>query len=399
MVRKIIAKFQTEYLQILDENARIDEDLKPKLSKEILKEMYDYFILTRTFDEKALKLQRQGRLGTYAPMKGQEACQIGSAFAMGKDDWVFPAFRENGVFMMKGVKPENLYRYWLGDERGMKIPEGINLFPVSITVGAHMIHAVGAGMAFNIKKEKKVALTYFGDGATSEGDFHSAMNFAGAFKTPTVFICENNQWAISTPVREQTKSKTLAQKAIAYGFPGIRVDGNDVFAVYKATEEAIKRAREGKGPTLIECLTYRLADHTTSDDAKKYRKESEVKDWEKKDPILRFEKYLKDKKIIGDSFIKAVKERAVKEIESAVLKSEETKKYGIEEIFEYMYEEKTPDLIEQQKEAIEEMKTFSKENVEKKTKGVQEKGFGVVGELEEAPITTKNINKKKDRGK
>ena len=356
-MKKVLAKFQTEYIQILDENGKIDEKLKPKLGNADLKKIYDMMVLTRAFDDKALKLQRQGRLGTYAPMKGQEACQIASGFALGKEDWVFPAFRENGLHMMMGIPAENLYRYWLGDERGMQIPENVKTFPVSITVGAHMIHAVGAGMAFNIKKEKKVALTYFGDGATSEGDFHEAMNFAGAFNAPVVFICQNNQWAISVPVKEQTKSKTLAQKAIAYGFEGVQVDGNDVFAVYLATKNAIDKARRGGGPTMIECFTYRLADHTTSDDAKKYRKESEVKGWEKKDPITRFEKYLLKKKVISEKYVKEIRERSVKEIEEAVVKSEETKLYAPGEIFEFMYAEKTKQLEEQQKQMLEELKS------------------------------------------
>jgi pyruvate dehydrogenase E1 component alpha subunit len=385
-MKKVIGKFQVEYLQILDENGKCDEKSKPKLSDLDLKKIYDSMVLTRVFDDKALKLQRQGRLGTYAPMRGQEACQIASGFAMKKEDWVFPAFRENGLYIMRGVPPEMLYRYWLGDERGMKIPEGIQMFPISITVGAHMIHAVGAAMAFNIKKEKKVAITYFGDGATSEGDFHTAMNFAGTFRTPTVFICQNNQWAISVPVKEQTRAETLAQKAIAYGFPGIKVDGNDVFAVYKATKDAIDKARKGEGPTLIECFTYRLADHTTSDDAKKYRSEDEVKKWEKKDPILRFEKYLLGEKIINKKYVEDIKEKSIKEIESAVLKSEGTKMYSPEEMFEYMYKEKTPDLVEQQALAVKEVKEHAEtSNPEKGEKTVaKEKGFGVVGELEEA---------------
>lgn len=386
---KAIGNFEVNYLQILDENGKCDEKLKPKIPNSDLKEMYDYMILTRTFDDKALKLQRQGRLGTYAPMRGQEACQIGSCFAYSDKDWVFPAFRENGVYMMKGVSAEKLYHYWAGDERGMQIPDKVNMFPISITVGAHMVHAVGAGMAFKIKKEKNVAITYFGDGATSEGDFHTAMNFAGVYKAPVVFICQNNQWAISVPVKEQTKSETLAQKAIAYGFEGVQVDGNDVFAVYKATKEAVEKARAGKGPTLIECFTYRLADHTTSDDSKKYRKESEVKKWEKKDPILRFENYLLNQKIINKAFIEDVKNRAVKEIDEAVSDFENHAAYSPEEIFNYMYKEKTPDLIEQQKQFLEELKTIPKKDTkETETVGdkakAMEKGMGVVGELEEA---------------
>ncbi|MGV8130903.1 MAG: pyruvate dehydrogenase (acetyl-transferring) E1 component subunit alpha [Candidatus Pacearchaeota archaeon] len=379
-MEKVVANFEVKFLQILDENGNCDEKLKPKLTDDVLKEMYRFLILTKTFDDKALKLQRQGRMGTYAPMRGQEACQIGSAFAIQKNDWVFPAFRENGVYMIKGVKPEMLYRYWIGDERGMQIPKDINILPVSITVGAHLPHATGAGMAFNYKSEKNVAICYFGDGATSEGDFHTALNFAGVFKAPCVFICQNNQWAISTPVKEQTASQTIAQKAIAYGIEGIQVDGNDVFAVYKATSEAVERARSGKGSTLIECFTYRLADHTTSDDAKRYRNENELIEWVKKDPITRFEKYLTEKKIINPVLIGKVKAEAEQQIEMAVKNAESAKAQGPTEMFDYVYESLTDEMKEQREQASKENKIITKT-----TSGENSaKNAGVVGELEEA---------------
>lgn len=379
-MEKDIADFEVDYLQILNENAECDLKLKPKISDEILKEMYRFLILTRAFDDKALKLQRQGRLGTYAPMKGQEACQIGSAFALEKDDWIFPAFRENGVYMIKGVPPEMLYSYWRGDERGMQIPKNINILPVSITVGAHLPHAAGAAMAFNYLKQKNVAAVYFGDGATSEGDFHEALNFAAVFKSPCIFICQNNQWAISVPVKEQTASQTIAQKAIAYGMKGIQVDGNDVFAVYKATKEAADRARKGEGPTLIECFTYRIADHTTSDDAKRYRNEDEIRMWEKRDPILRFEKYLVEEGVINPVLIGKVKAEAEQQIERAVKTSESSKPQSPTDMFDYLYENTTEDLKEQREQSARENKIISKT-----TSGENSaKNAGVVGELEEA---------------
>jgi pyruvate dehydrogenase E1 component alpha subunit len=380
MMEKDIADFEVDYLQILNENAECDLKLKPKISDDVLKEMYRFLILTRAFDDKALKLQRQGRLGTYAPMRGQEACQIGSAFALEKDDWIFPAFRENGVYMIKGVPPEMLYSYWRGDERGMQIPKNINILPVSITVGAHLPHAAGAAMAFNYLKNKNVAAVYFGDGATSEGDFHEALNFAAVFKAPCIFICQNNQWAISVPVKEQTASQTIAQKAIAYGMKGIQVDGNDVFAVYKATKEAADRARKGEGPTLIECFTYRLADHTTSDDAKRYRSEDEIKMWEKRDPILRFEKYLVEEGVINPVLIGKVKAEAEQQIERAVKNSESAKPQTPTDMFDYMYESISEDLKEQREQSSRENKIISKT-----TSGENSaKNAGVVGELEEA---------------
>jgi pyruvate dehydrogenase E1 component alpha subunit len=384
-MEKVIASFDVKYLQILSENGECDEKNKPKISDNILKEMYKFFILTKAFDDKALKLQRQGRLGTYAPMRGQEACQVGSVFALNKEDWIFPAFRENGVYLMRGVPAEMIYNYWRGDERGMQIPKDVNILPVSITVGAHLPHAVGAAMAFNYLKQKKVAVVYFGDGATSEGDFHTAMNFAGVFKTPCVFICQNNQWAISVPVREQTASQTIAQKAIAYGIPGIQVDGNDVFAVYKATKEAVDRARRGEGATLIECFTYRLADHTTSDDAKRYRNEEEIKEWEKKDPITRFENYLVQEGVINPVIIGKVKAEAEQQIERAVKQMESIKPQTPVEMFDYLFDEMTDEMKEQREKSAKENKVVSKttdgENSDSETKS---KNAGVVGELEEA---------------
>jgi pyruvate dehydrogenase E1 component alpha subunit len=379
-MEKVIEKFEVRYLQVLNENGKVDEKLMPKISSAEIKRIYEGMVLTRVFDEKALKLQRQGRMGTYAPVRGQEA-QVASAVAMGKEDFVFPAFRENGVFLARGVPPEQIYQYWYGDERGSCIPVESRIFPVSITVGAHPLHAVGYAMAMQRLKKKVVTITYFGDGATSEGDCLEAFNFAGAFKAPVVFICQNNGWAISLPVSQQTAASTLAQKAIAFGFEGVRVDGNDVFAVYKAVKIAVEKARMGGGPTLIEMLTYRMADHTTSDEAKKYRREEEVIAWGGKDPILRLKNYMSTKKMGNEKYFASVVSNAEKIIENATLKYEKIPFYKPEEIFNYMYKELTPDLREQQAW----IKT-QKFGVEKKvdTSGVKEKGAGVVGELEEA---------------
>ena len=385
-MRKEIKKFQVSYLQILDENGKCDEKEKPKLANPVLKKIYEFMVLSRVFDEKALKLQRQGRIGTYAPIRGQEA-QVASAMALGNESFIFPAFRENGVYLTRGVPPELLYLYWSGDERGSIYPKGSNIFPVSITVGAHPLHAVGHAMASNILKKKTVTATYFGDGATSEGDFHEAMNFAGVYKAPIVFICQNNQWAISLPFNQQTAAETIAQKAIAYGFEGVRVDGNDVFAVYKATQEAVKKAKSGKGPTLIECLTYRMGDHTTSDEAKRYRKVSDLGVWEKKDPIKRFEKYLLGKKIISEKDIKKIQATSEKKIEEAVNAFESMKPYPAEEIFNYLFAKPTHDLEEQKAELKRELASVPAVEEDKKPakkSEVKEKGAGVVGELEEA---------------
>ena len=342
-----LANFRVEKLQILDVNGNIDKKLMPKLTNKQIKQMYEAMFLTRIFDEKALSLQRQGRLGTYAPNKGQEAAQIGSAFTLNKEDFVFPAFRENGVYLSRGMPPELLFLYWAGDERGMFIPKDVNMFTVAIPVSTQILHAVGYSWGNKIKNKKNVTLTYFGDGATSKGDFHEAMNFAGVLKLPLVFICQNNQYAISVSVKEQTASKTIAQKAFAYGFNGIQVDGNDVFAVYKAVKEAVDNARKGLGPTLIECFTYRLGDHTTSDDAKKYRDEKEVHEWMAKDPLLRLERYIIKNRVANIKYFKQVEVKTRKLIDDAVKKAESYPKQNIQNMFDYVYDKKDARLNEE----------------------------------------------------
>jgi len=342
-----LANFRVERLEILNINGEVDKRLMPKLNSKQIKDMYEAMYLTHIFDEKALSLQRQGRLGTYAPVRGQEASQIGSAYALNKEDFCFPAFRENGVYIARGMPIELLYLYWSGDERGMKIPEKINMFTVAIPVSTQILHAVGYAWGCKIKKKKIVTVVYFGDGATSKGDFHEALNFAGVFKLPIVFICQNNQYAISVPVKQQTASKTLAQKAFAYGFHGIQVDGNDIFAVYKAVKEAVKNARDGNGPTLIECHTYRLGDHTTSDDARRYRDEKEVQEWIKKDPILRLERYMIKNKIANINYFKKVELECKKKIDDAVKKAESYPKQPISEMFDYVYHKRDARLNEQ----------------------------------------------------
>jgi len=337
-------------LQVLDENGNLKESLKPQLNEAMLKKMYELMVLTRIFDETALKLQREGRMLTYASSKGQEAAAVGSALALQNQDWIFPSFREHGAFFVKGMPIDQYYQYWAGDERGMKIPEKVNCFPVSIPVGTQTLHAVGAALAFKLKKQNKVSIVYFGDGGTSEGDFHEAMNFAGVFKVPIVFLCQNNQWAISLPRKKQTASETLAQKAIAYGFNGVLVDGNDVIAVFNATLEAVENARKGNGPTMIEAYTYRMSDHTTADEATKYRDPKEVEEWKKKDPIDRLRKYLQQKKIWNEDYEKKVLDDANKKINDAVKKMESTPPAKPEEIFDYLFEKKDWRQIEEQEE-------------------------------------------------
>ena len=339
-----------DWLSILDPEGNVDESLEPQLDKGKLEKFYRTMVLTRLFDDKALKLQRQGRMLTFGSCLGHEGCQIGSAFAMNPDDWFFPYFRQHGVQIARGIPLKLIYTYWMGSEdANMNLPP--KNFTVSIPVGTQILHAVGASWASKIKKENIATVVYLGDGATSEGDFHEGMNFAGVFKTPIVFICENNQYAISLPREKQTASKTLAQKAFAYGFEGIQVDGNDALAVYSATKSAIEKAKSGGGPTFIECYTYRMGAHTTSDDPTKYRQNAELEEWKKKDPILRFRRYLEKKGIWSQGYEDRLVKEITEQIEKAVDEAEAYKP-GVENIFKYLYAEMTPALKEQMDELL-----------------------------------------------
>ncbi|HLC59968.1 MAG TPA: pyruvate dehydrogenase (acetyl-transferring) E1 component subunit alpha [Candidatus Nanoarchaeia archaeon] len=351
MPKKVLKEFKVEYLQILDEEGNCDETLMPKLSNEDIKKIYEMLILIRVFDQKAFNMQRQGRLGTYIQFKGQEACQVGSAFALQDDDFIFPMYRNSGLLIARKHPIVQILQYWNGDERGMKAPQNVNNFPIAISVGTHMIHAAGAGWAAKLKGTNQVSVTYFGEGATSKGDFHEAMNFAGVYNAQTIFFCENNQFAISVPRSKQTHSETIAQKAIAYGVEGIQIDGMDIFAVYKATKDAIDKARAGKGPTLIEAYTYRLCDHSTSDDASRYRSKEEFEAWMKKDSIERLEKYMRKKNLLDDGYKAKVLESSQQIIEKAVTEFEKLSPPDAKDMFTFVYANLTP----QQKEEMEEL--------------------------------------------
>lgn len=342
--------FNIKRLGIMNEKGEIDKSLMPPLSKSEIKRIYEILILSRTFDQYALSLQREGRIGTYASILGQEASQIGSAFAIERSDWIFPSFREMGVYITMGYPLDMLFQYWSGDERGMKTPDDLNIFPLCIPVGTQIPHAVGAAMAAKYKKDKIAVICYFGDGGTSKGDFHEGMNMAGVFKLPVVFICQNNQWAISVPREKQTASKTLVQKAFAYGFEGIQVDGNDVFAVYKATKEALDKARSGGGPTFIECFTYRVSDHTTADDATRYRSREEVEEWKARDPVLRLKLFMEKNGIWTEQYQKEIEEKARVMVDEAVKKEETIERPYPKDMFAYTYEKPTPRQIRQMRQ-------------------------------------------------
>jgi pyruvate dehydrogenase E1 component subunit alpha len=316
--KKITFSEKVEYLSVLDEKGKLDKKLEPDISEDILLRLHRTMVLGRRFDERLLNLQRQGRVGTFAPIKGQEAAQLGSVANLRPEDWLVPAFRETAAELWRGRSLESIIIYNNGFNEGIDIPKDRNDLPISIPVASQIIHAVGVGWAAKYRQKEDVAMTFFGDGATSEGDFHEGLNFAAVFQAPVIFVCQNNQWAISVPLSKQTRSKTLAQKALAYGMPGIQVDGNDILAVYAAAQEAVARARTGGGPTLIECVTYRLMMHTTADDPKRYRSDAEVEQWSKRDPLPRFQKYLLDKGLLSEAQIKAVESEVLAEIQAAV---------------------------------------------------------------------------------
>ncbi|MBI2547339.1 MAG: pyruvate dehydrogenase (acetyl-transferring) E1 component subunit alpha [Candidatus Aenigmarchaeota archaeon] len=340
-----------ELFQILNEDGRIvnTRDM-PQLKNDDIKRMYELMVLARVFDDTALKLQREGRLLTYASLQGQEASQIGSAIALQKEDWFVPSYRENGVFIARGHPMDMLYQYWAGDERGMDKLDSINGLPVAIPVGSQIPHAVGIAWANKLLGKRSVAAVYFGDGATSKGDFHEGVNFAGVFQVPCVFICQNNQWAISVSRKKQTASETIVQKAIAYGIEGVLVDGNDVFAVFKVVRDAVERARSGKGPTLIECYTYRMQNHTTADDWKKYRSEEEVERWKQKDPIERLKKYMESEGIWDENYEKMVWDDARTQVSEATRKFESVEPPSPLDMFKDVYGKLPPEIEEQRKD-------------------------------------------------
>jgi 2-oxoisovalerate dehydrogenase E1 component alpha subunit len=301
--------------------------------------LYRAMVLTRTFDLKAVSLQRTGRLGTYAVSLGQEGVSVGIASAMREEDVLLPSYRDNGTLLWRGVKMEEILLYWGGDERGSLSSGPAHDFPFCVPVGSQAPHAAGVAYAFKFRKEARVAVCLLGDGATSKGDVYEAMNFAGVHKLPLVFVINNNQWAISVPLKLQTASETLAQKAIASGFAGEQVDGNDVIAVRDAVEQAISAARSGNGPYLIEAVTYRLGDHTTADDAARYRPPEEVQARWKEEPIARLRAYLVNRKAWSKAEEEQLSAECHERVEAAVERYLATGPRAAETMFDHLYAE------------------------------------------------------------
>lgn len=312
-------------------------------------DLHRRMIQARAYDRKCNAMQKQGRLATYASFEGQEAAQIGSAAALRPDDWMVATYRDAAAMHAQGYPLELLIAGRTGDERGGSPPEGINVLPPSITVGGHMVHAVGLAWAEALLGRDRVAITYFGDGATSEGDFHEAMNFAAVFKTGCIFLCQNNGWAISMPAERQMASETIAQKADAYGMPGVRVDGNDVAAVLAVTRDAVSLARSGGGPTLIEAVTFRMGPHTTADDPGRYRAMDLTEAWRERDPIQRTFRLLVDHGRWDDEQQRDEETRAAEAVEQAVNVAESLPEPTASDMFDSMFSSPPSHLVEQRR--------------------------------------------------
>ncbi|HLE47840.1 MAG TPA: thiamine pyrophosphate-dependent enzyme [Candidatus Thermoplasmatota archaeon] len=354
-----------ELLQVIGDGQKAKKDATLDLSDQDLLKMYRTMVLVRNFDNKMMTLQRQGRIGFYLAGTGQEADQIGAAYALEPDDWMFPHYRDPGAAMIRGVTTEMMAHNCFGSaqdtSKGRQMPvhysfKPQNFFSVSSPLATQVIQAVGTAHAMKYRGDKKVVMTTFGDGSSSEGDFHVAMNWAGVYKLPCVFILENNQWAISVPLKFQTASETFAQKATAYGFEGVRVDGNDVLAVYKAVKKAVDKARSGGGPTLVECFTFRMTSHSSSDDNTRYCPPEMFAEWKKKDPIDRFERYLRGLNLLNDASVKKIADESEQEVAAAIKSAEAAGPPATETILEDVYGEPNQMLTREMQDLKREMK-------------------------------------------
>jgi pyruvate dehydrogenase E1 component alpha subunit len=334
--------------RIIDDDGKvINKEWKPDLSDEYLLDAYKFMQFARMVDVMAVSYQRQGRMYTYPPNLGQEAIAAAAGFQMNKEDWLVPAFREVGAWLKKGARPRDIFLYFGGHEDGSRFSGAPNFMPSSVPIASQLQHAAGIGYALNYNKEKAVVFAFVGDGGTSQGDFHEALNFAAVWKAPVIFIVQNNQYAISLPVAKQTVSINLAVKSVAYGIKGIKVDGNDFLAMSRVISEAKQYALDGNGPVLIEGLTYRKGAHTTSDDPTLYRTSEEEKEWDLKDPIKRLGMYLESKKMWNPKDEEAMLDEYRKEVEKEFDVYENYPPYPVDDVFDYQYEDMPEDLKQQ----------------------------------------------------
>jgi pyruvate dehydrogenase E1 component alpha subunit len=320
------------------------------IPESVLLRMYEEMVLLRVFDRKSISLQRAGRIGTYPPLEGQEACQVGATLALRKQDFLFPTYRDYGAMMLHGVPMHHILLYWNGRAEGCVIPPDVNVFPIAVPIATQLPHAAGAAWAAKLQGKDQVALAFFGDGATSEGDFHEALNFAGVFELPVIFFCQNNHYAISVPLERQTATETIAEKAAAYGIEGVRIDGNDVIQVYRATRAAVAKAVAGGGATLIEAVTYRYGAHTTSDDPTKYRPPGESEAWREKDAIVRLKAGLTLWGLWDDQREEELSYRCESIVLQAIQEMESAPPPNPDDLFLHVYAKPTKRLLRQRDE-------------------------------------------------
>jgi pyruvate dehydrogenase E1 component alpha subunit len=307
------------------------------LTETQLLDLYRDLVLLRTYDERSLVFHRQGRIGTYAIFWNHEAIQAGSVFALEDGDWIFPSYRESAIGLLRGIPPRVILQWWRGHPSGWWSPKDYNVASICVPIGTHVPHAAGLAWGKKLKGERSVALAYFGDGATSEGAFHEGANFAGVMQAPLILLCNNNQWAISTPVSAQTRAETLADKAAGYGIPGVRVDGLDVLAVYEATREAVERARGGGGPTFVEAVHYRAAPHATADDPKAYIDPERVEEERARECVARYERYLRRAGVLDDQLAEGIKQAALEAMRQGIAEAEAEPPGDLSLLFDHAY--------------------------------------------------------------
>ena len=340
---------RVESLSVLTPEGQVDRDLEPRIPDADLRRLYQMMLAARRLDERCLQLHSQGRLGTYAPGAGQEAASLGAVYALTPEDWLVPTFRELAAMLWRGWPMQTWLLFFGGFEAGNQTPQGVNDLPICVPIASQCQYGMGLAWGCKLRGQARVCVTFCGDGGTSEGDFHEALNFAGVYQLPLIVVVQNNGWAISCPRSRQTASATLAQKAIAYGFDGLQVDGNDLLGVIVAVREAVAKARGGGGPTLIEALTYRLGMHTTADDPRKYRTDEEVQAWQRRDPLTRFRTYLQGKRLLDATIEKVIDEEVDAELAAAVRDYEQCRADPVA-FFQHMYAEPTPELQRQMAE-------------------------------------------------
>jgi pyruvate dehydrogenase E1 component subunit alpha len=336
-----VAQGEPELRRVIDEDRELDG-----VGEQELLDLYRSMVLLRTYDERSLVYHRQGRIGTYAIFWNHEAMQAGSVYALADDDWIFPSYRESAIGLLRGMAPSTVLSWWRGHPAGWWNPADYNVASICVPIATHVPHAAGLAWGKKLKGEHACAIVYFGDGATSEGAFHEGANFAGVMQAPLILFCNNNQWAISTPLSAQTRAETLADKAVGYGMPGVRVDGGDVLAVYEATREAVARARAGDGPSFIEAVTYRAAPHATADDPRAYIDLERVEQEKKNECLGRYERYLRRLGVLGDALEAEIKAEATDAMRAGIAAAEAEPDPDPDLLFEHAYVVPPPNLRE-----------------------------------------------------